>query len=89
MLASRALLAAQRQGGYAKLQQAVMHDTAAPTMASLRAAADPAIQARLDHNLQLAAALHVEGTPALIIGDRLIPGAIDLPGLRSAIAASR
>ena len=104
MLASRALLAAQRQGGYAKLQQAVMHDTAAPTMASLRAAAeqagldgerlerdmaDPAIQARLDHNLQLAAALHVEGTPALIIGDRLIPGAIDLPGLQSAIAASR
>ncbi len=40
VLESRALLAAQRQGGYAKLQQAVMRARPAPTPASLRAAAE-------------------------------------------------
>ncbi len=103
VLESRALLAAQRQGGYVRFQDAIMHNSATPTVASLRAEAeregldgarlerdmaDPAIQARLDQNLNLAAALHIDGTPALVIGDRLIPGAVDLANLRSAIAAA-
>ena len=103
VLESRALLAAQRQGGYARLQDAVMNLPGTPTMASLRAEAerhgldgaqlerdmaDPAIQARLDQNLRLAASLHIEGTPALIIGNRLIPGAVDLADLRSAVASA-
>ena len=103
VLASRALLAAQRQGGYSKLQAAIMQSSTPPTMASLRAEAehegldaarlerdmgDPAIQARLDQNLQLAASLHIEGTPALIIGDRIIPGAVDLPELQRAVASA-
>jgi protein-disulfide isomerase len=49
---------------------------------------DPAIQARLDQNVQLASALHIEGTPALIIGDHLIPGAVDLAELQQAVAAA-
>jgi protein-disulfide isomerase len=103
VLESHALLAAQRQGGYAPLQAALMHSTTPPTMASIVAEAehegldgarlerdmgDPAIQARLDQNVQLASALHIEGTPALIIGDHLIPGAVDLAELQQAVAAA-
>ena len=103
VLESHALLAAQRQGGYGPLQAALMHSTTPPTMATIRAEAehegldgarlerdmaDPVIQTRLDQNLQLAAALHIEGTPALIIGDHLIPGAVDLAELQQAVAAA-
>ena len=104
VLDSRALLAAQRQGAYLPMQGAIMHDPATPTPASLRATAerlgldgarfaqdmaDPAIQARLEKNLHLAAALHVEGTPALVVGDRMIPGAIELADLQAAVNAAR
>ena len=104
VLEARALLAAQRQGRYVPFQEAIMHSMATPTAASLRVEAerqgmdgarferdmaDPATQARLDKNLHLAAALHVDGTPALVIGSRMIPGAIDLPELQQAVAAAR
>jgi len=104
VLEARALLAAQRQGGYLKLQDAVMHSAAPSTTASLRATAerlgmdgarlekdmaDPAIQARLDGNIRLASALHVEGTPALVVGTQMIPGAVELVELQQAVAAAR
>lgn len=104
VLESRALLAAQRQGGYPVMQQAVMRMAGAPTVASLRAEAehagldgarlerdmaDPAIQARLDRNVRLASDLRLEGTPALIVGDRVIPGAVELADLQAAVAAAR
>jgi protein-disulfide isomerase len=104
VLEARALLAAQRQGGYLKLQDAVMHSATPSTTASLRAAAerlgmdgarlekdmaDPAIQARLDANLRLATALHVEGTPAVVVGERMIPGAVELADLQQAVSAAR
>ena len=104
VLESRALLAAKRQGAYLPFQQAIMHSSATPTPSSLRAEAeregldgarfdqdmaDPAIQRQLDSNLRLAAALHVEGTPALVIGDRMIPGAAELADLQRTVAAAR
>ncbi len=104
VLESRALLAAQRQGGYMRLQDAIMHSSATPTPASLRAEAerlgmngaqfdrdlaDPAIQARLEENLRLAAALHVEGTPAIVVGKRMLPGAVELAELQDAVGAVR
>jgi protein-disulfide isomerase len=104
VLEAHALLAAQRQGGYLRFQDAIMHNTATPTAASLRAEAeregldgvrfdhdmgDAAIQSRLDENLRLATTLHVEGTPALVIGKRMIPGAVDLAELQQAVAAAR
>ena len=104
VLEARALLAAQRQGGYLPLQEVLMHGSAVPTAQSLRAQAeklgmdgarferdmaDPAIQARLDANLALARTLHIEGTPAFIIGNQLIPGAIDLADMQQAVAAAR
>lgn len=50
---------------------------------------DPVIQHRIDRNLRLARALGIEGTPALVIGDALIPGAVDLAELQQAVAAAR
>jgi protein-disulfide isomerase len=104
MLEARALLAAQRQGGYERMQDAVMHNSGAVTAQSLGAEAqtlgldgdrlqkdmgDPVIQARLESNLQLAQTLHVEGTPAFIIGAKLIPGAVSLAELQDAVAVAR
>ncbi len=104
VLGSRALLAAQRQGGYAKMQSAVMTGPADVTEDSLKAAAgasgldwgrlrhdmdDPAIQAQIDSNLALAKAISVEGTPAFVLGERLIPGSMDLAGLQAVVKAAR
>lgn len=103
-LESRALLAAQRQGGYFKLQDAVMREAAPPTRDTLRAAAerlgldggrllrdmdDPAIKARLDANIALAQQIGLQGTPALIVGKKLFAGLIELGDLQQAVAAAR
>jgi protein-disulfide isomerase len=103
-LEARALLAAQRQGGYARMQDAVMHMTGPASIQGLsrqavalgldgtklqQDMADPAIQARLEGNLALARALHVDGTPAFVIGSRMIPGAVPLADLQDAVAAAR
>jgi protein-disulfide isomerase len=50
---------------------------------------DPAIQARLDANIALARKIGVQGTPALIVGSEMIPGAVDLSDLQKAVAAAR
>ncbi len=103
-LESRALLAAQRQGGYLRVQAAVMRTSAPSTRDSLQAEAerqgldgaallrdmdDPAIKARLDANIALAQQIGIQGTPAVVIGARLIPGAVSLDDLRAAVAEAR
>ena len=50
---------------------------------------DPAIQAHIDANLKLAHGLGIQGTPALVIGNDLIPGAVDLPELQKVVAEAR
>jgi protein-disulfide isomerase len=104
VLASRALLAAHRQGRYAALYDALMTLRGEVTEPVLRQQAeragidwarlrrdmdDPAIQRRIDTNLRLAQALAIEGTPALVIGQSLIPGAVDLPALERLVAEAR
>lgn len=49
-----------------------------------RAAADPAIAAQISDIRKLAAQLGLEGTPAFVVGDYLIPGA-DMGALRTAL----
>ena len=103
-LESRALLAAQRQGGYFKLQDVIMHDATPPTRDTLRAAAervgldggrllrdmdDPVIKARLDANIALAQKIGIQGTPALIVGKKLFAGLIELGDLQQAVLAAR
>ena len=97
---ARALLAAQRQGGYAAMQAVIMSDSAPPTASDLRATAarlgmdadrllrdmnDPAIAARLAANTALAQSLGINGTPAFVIGSQLVPGAISLDDLQKLV----
>ena len=104
VLGTKALLAAQRQDAYARMREAVMKLPPDTTLPQIEAAArglgldwtrmahdmeDPAVQARIDANLKLAHGLGIQGTPALVIGDDLIPGAVDLPELQKIVAEAR
>lgn len=104
MLGAKALIAAQGQNGYEKLRDALMRSNAEPTRENLRAEAQrlgmdgdkilrdmdsPAVQARITANLALAQRLAIRGTPAMIIGDTIIPGAVDLAELQKAVATAR
>ncbi len=51
--------------------------------------AAPEFAATIERNLALALALGINGTPTFVIGDRLIPGAVDLDTLKSLIAEAR
>ena len=47
-------------------------------MARLRAGMnDPSVTARIEANRKLADRLHLDGTPTFIIGDAVVPGAVD------------
>lgn len=104
VVGAKAVLAAQRQGGYLKLREALMSGSpqidadvvkAAAQRAGLdwerlqRDMADPAIQARLDANLRLAHTLNIQGTPAYVIGDALLPGALSIADLQAMLASTR
>jgi protein-disulfide isomerase len=56
--------------------------------ATRKAAEDPAIQRQIMDVRALATALKIEGTPAFIVGDTLVPGA-DLNALQAAISVAR
>jgi len=104
VLAARAALAARNQKKYEELHKALMHvkgplneqvilKTAAE--AGLNAEKlkkdmdDPQIDKAIDDNLQLAHALGVNGTPAFIVGDQLIPGAMPPAALKQLIDQAR
>ena len=104
VLGSRALLAAQKQGGYEKLRTAIMQAPPDLTQGTLEPMArnvgldwprlqqdmqDRAIGERIGANLKLARSIGIEGTPALVIGGELIAGAVDVDELRKAVAAAR
>jgi protein-disulfide isomerase len=104
VLSSRALLAAQRHGKYNELHDALLKLREEPTEPVLRREAerlgldwarlrremdDPAIARRLEGNMRLAGALRIEGTPALVIGEQLVPGAVDLATLERLVAEAR
>ncbi|SHI38016.1 Protein-disulfide isomerase [Roseomonas rosea] len=104
VLASRALLAAQKQGKYEPLYDALLRLRTEPTEQVIQAEAqragidwprlrrdmdDPAIQTRIQANIALAERLQLEGTPALVIGDTLVPGAVELPELERLVAEAR
>jgi protein-disulfide isomerase len=103
-LASKASLAAMPQGRYLAFHTALMahrgelDDKALTTLArsagidvaKMKARMeDPEVTAKLARNIDLGRALDVEGTPAFIIGERVIPGAVELETLRAAIAEAR
>ena len=104
VLASRALLASQRQGKYAELHDALLKLREEPAEPVLRREAervgldwarlrrdmeDPAIQRRIEANTKLAQALQIQGTPAMVVGETLVPGAVDLASLERLVAEAR
>ena len=52
-------------------------------------ASDPAAQAEIDANLGYARPLGITGTPAWVIGDKVLAGAVGYDTLKEAVAAAR
>lgn len=104
VLGAKAVLAAQKQGGYLKLHGLLMTGSSNIDMDALQAAARrlgldwerlrrdmdaPDVKARIDDNLDLARLLEIRGTPAYVIGGQMTPGALDLAELRDMVGLAR
>ncbi len=102
--ATRVALAAKKQGKYAEFHRAMMTtkgDIGDETVLNVATSlgldigkiktdmSAPEIDKLIDANYALADALNIQGTPAIIVGDTLIPGAVDLDTLRKDVAAAR
>jgi protein-disulfide isomerase len=102
--AARAALASRKQGKYVPFHNALMQASEQVTEESVIEIAgtvgldpeqlradmqDPAIDAAIARNLQLANALGITGTPSFVIGDRVVPGAADLGTLQGLVARAR
>lgn len=104
LMAARALIASHRQGRYVPFYDALLRLREEVTEPVLRREAerlgldwarlrrdmeDAVTSARLDRNIALARALDIQGTPAIIGGTTLLPGAVDLPTLQRLTAQLR
>jgi protein-disulfide isomerase len=102
--AARAALAAQRQMRYEAFHHALMAvkekvdannvlTTAANVGLDVERLKtdmqDPAVQAAIDRNMALAAALRINGTPGFVVGDQILRGATDLNVLQGMISQAR
>lgn len=104
VIASRVAQAAIAQGKYEALHNALFAATGKLDSAKIfeiagsvgldqaRLKADmqaPAIDKQIEDNHALAETLGISGTPAFIVGDQLIPGAMPIDTLRKAVADAR
>jgi protein-disulfide isomerase len=104
VFAAKVALAAHRQGKYGEFHKALMQVRGVTDDARALAVAgqvgldterlktdmrDATIQDIIDRNLALAQALHINGTPGFVVGDRILAGATDLKSLQSAIQEAR
>jgi protein-disulfide isomerase len=102
--ATRVALAARKQGTYDKFHAAMMAAKGQiDEKAVLQVAGDSGldieriksdmVSAEIDdiikRNYELAQALEIHGTPAFVIGDELVAGAIDIDTMKRKIAAAR
>ena len=102
--AARMALAARKQGRYAAFHDAMMATkgeinqdviqrvAAAAGVDVAKAKTEmntPDIDALIKQNYALAEALDIQGTPAFIVGDTLVPGATDIARLRQLVADAR
>jgi protein-disulfide isomerase len=102
--AARAALAAQQQGTYRTFHTALMQvqeqlnedqvmkiaQAVGLNIGRLRQdMQDAEIEDAIARNLQLAEALGITGTPSFVIGDQIVPGAIDRSTLERLIAGAR
>jgi protein-disulfide isomerase len=104
VVASKALLAAHKQGAYEKLRDVAMRMPPDITRAAIETEArklgldsarlmhdmdDASIQAQIETNLRLSQRLGIQGTPAMVIGDELLPGAVNATELKRAVQDAR
>ncbi|HEV2303369.1 MAG TPA: DsbA family protein [Stellaceae bacterium] len=104
VVAARAALAARLQGKYEAFHAAMMARTGHITDATVYEVAQsvgidverlkhdmagPQIEADLKANRALARKLDITGTPAFVIGHRIIPGAVSLEDLQQSVADAR
>jgi len=104
VVASRAALAAAMQGQYQKFHLALMARRGPLDEASVLALAKeigldqarlradmakPEVMAQVERNRALARDLGIRGTPAFVIGDEIVPGAIDIDTMRQLVARAR
>jgi len=104
LLAAQAGIAAQAQGVFEDFHIAMMTSRGAISMDSILAAAEsagadlgrlqtdmkgPAVEAIIARTRAAAQQLEISGTPGLVIGRQVIPGAISLDQMRDIIAAER
>jgi len=104
VVAARVALAARNQGKYDAFHKAMMNtkgqiDEAAVYKVAGSVGLDmdrlkremnsPEVQQAIKANLDLAEALEIRGTPGFIIGDEIVPGAVDLGTLKQLIADAR
>lgn len=102
--AARASLAAQKQGKYLEFHNKLMgfkgqlNDDVIYTAAEQvgldvarlkQDMADPSVAAELRANMDLAQSLGIQGTPAFIINDQVIPGAVGFDTLKGAVDKDR
>jgi protein-disulfide isomerase len=102
--AARAALGAQKQGKYVPFHEALMaageslgeaqvleiaREVGLDTERLEQDMQDPAIQEAIARNLQLANALGITGTPSFVIGQEVVPGAVDRRTLQGLIARAR
>ena len=103
-IAAHAALAARLQGRYEPFHNAMMaakgqitEDQVYRIAGSIgldvdrlkRDMTDPEIERALSANKSLAKALDLRGTPGFVIGDHIVPGAIDLDALKTMVADAR
>jgi len=104
VVATRAALAARKQNKYQDLHDALMRargtlDEATVLKIASEAGLDttklkadmssPEVERIIKRNLDLAHTLTINGTPGFIIGDQLVPGAVDMATLKSLVADAR
>ncbi|MFQ5972892.1 MAG: DsbA family protein, partial [Alphaproteobacteria bacterium] len=104
VFAARAALASKKQGMYREFHLALMRNRGRLNESIVMRLADrvgldtdrlredmqaPEIEETIRHNLQLAQRLGIRGTPSFIIGDELVPGALDISTMRRLIQAKR
>ncbi len=104
VIAAQAALAARAQGQYITFHNALMTHKGRLNKVAVMAVAeatgldvarlkrdmtDPGIAAILSRNRALAKALEITGTPAYVIDDRLVPGAVDAASLKALVAEVR
>ena len=104
VLAAKAALAAKEQGRFAEYHNALMTSVGGITQDSLQSIAtmvgldlssyNEAVSSNrfdkiLQRNMDAGRAIGIEGTPALLIGKQIIPGAISLEEIKALIKAER